>query len=95
MVHEIIYHAAEADEVVKRRIFLTGILGKMIASDGVTIVDDVTIPGAYGSISFDNEGTPGSRNSIIEMGKIVRKIVKYALLLGNIFEVLANVTGNG
>ena len=50
---------------------LEGRLGEMLAAPGVTIVDDSTVPGAYGSFKYDSEGTPGSRRVIIERGKLV------------------------
>ena len=36
--------------------------------DVVTAVDDGTIPNAWGSINFDDEGTPSHRNVLIENG---------------------------
>jgi TldD protein len=68
LAHEVIGHASEADEVVKRRSFLTGMIGKRVATDLITMVDDGTVPGAYGSIPFDDEGTPSSRSVIIKNG---------------------------
>ena len=34
----------------------------------VTVIDDGTIPGKYGSFRFDDEGTPAQRNVLIEKG---------------------------
>ena len=56
------------DEIVKKRSFLTDAVGKTVASELITMVDDGTIKGAYGSIPFDSEGTPSSRTVIIEKG---------------------------
>ncbi|MHA1589482.1 MAG: TldD/PmbA family protein [Candidatus Njordarchaeales archaeon] len=68
LAHEVMGHASEADEVIKKRSFLTGIIGKQVGSELVTMVDDGTLNGAYGSIPFDSEGTPSSRTVIIDKG---------------------------
>lgn len=68
LAHEVMGHASEADEIVKKRSFLTGIVGEKVGSELVTMVDDGTVPGAHGTIPFDSEGTPSSRTVIIENG---------------------------
>ncbi|MBC7108141.1 MAG: TldD/PmbA family protein [Methanomassiliicoccales archaeon] len=68
LAHEVIGHAAEADEIVKKRSFLTKAVGERVASEAVTLVDDGTIRGAYGSIPVDDEGVPSSRTLIIDKG---------------------------
>ena len=68
LAHEVMGHASEADEVIKHRSFLSDAVGKRVASNLVTMVDNGTIAGAYGSIPFDSEGTPSSRTVIIEKG---------------------------
>jgi TldD protein len=68
LAHEVMGHASEADEIVKKRSFLTGVVGKKVASDKITMVDDGSRVGAHGYIPFDDEGTPSSRTVIIENG---------------------------
>ncbi|MBM4237156.1 MAG: TldD/PmbA family protein, partial [Euryarchaeota archaeon] len=68
LAHEVMGHACEADEIVKRRSFLTDAVGKQVASELITMIDDGTVKDAYGSIPFDDEGTPSSRTVIIENG---------------------------
>ena len=68
LAHEVMGHASEADEVVKKRSFLSGVVGKQVASPLITMVDDGTVAGAHGSIPFDDEGTPSSRTTIIKEG---------------------------
>jgi TldD protein len=46
----------------------TGKLGQQIANPKVTAIDDGTIPGAWGSINIDDEGTPAQKNVLIENG---------------------------
>jgi len=67
-VHECLGHNAEADLVLSGQSLLDGRLGRRLASAKVTVVDDPTIPGAYGSYEFDSEGTPAERTVIIDRG---------------------------
>jgi len=68
LAHEVMGHASEADEVVKKRSFLTDVVGKRVASDVVSMYDDGTVDKAHGTILYDDEGTPASRTAIIENG---------------------------
>lgn len=68
MAHEVMGHASEADEVLRHRSFLSNAVGKRVGSNLVTMIDDGTVPTAYGSIPFDAEGTPSSRTVIIKNG---------------------------
>jgi TldD protein len=68
LAHEVMGHASEADEVVKKRSFLTTVRGKKVASEQITMLDDGTLHGAHGMIPFDDEGTPSSRTFIIDKG---------------------------
>ena len=71
LVHEALGHNAEADAVWAGQSLLEGRMGELLAAPGVTIVDDSTIPGAYGSFKYDSEGTPGRRRVIIQNGRLV------------------------
>jgi len=48
--------------------FLGGKLGRSVASEILTLVDDPTINGTYGARPFDDEGVPTRRNIILEKG---------------------------
>src|SRR5205814_2664972 len=48
--------------------FLTGKLGEKVASDNLTVIDDGTIPGLFGTTPFDDEGVPTRRTVVIEKG---------------------------
>jgi DNA-binding CsgD family transcriptional regulator len=61
-------HNAEADHIVAGTSIIAGKLGEKIASDLVTIIDDATISGKWGTYSYDSEGTPAARRIIIENG---------------------------
>lgn len=68
LLHEAIGHGLEGDFNRKGTSAFSGLLGKQVASKGVTVVDDGTIPGRRGSLSIDDEGTPSSRTVLIEDG---------------------------
>ncbi|MDF1539639.1 MAG: TldD/PmbA family protein [Candidatus Thorarchaeota archaeon] len=68
IAHEVCGHASEADEVVKKRSFLTGLVGSEVGTEQVSMIDDGSIDGLRGSYPFDSEGTPSSRTTIIENG---------------------------
>jgi PmbA protein len=57
-----------AESVQKGASPLAGKLGERIAPEFFTLADDGTLPGAYGSSSFDREGMPHQRLPIIEAG---------------------------
>jgi len=48
--------------------FLREKIGKKVASNNVTLIDDATIPNGYQSTSFDGEGVPTRKTKIIENG---------------------------
>jgi PmbA protein len=63
-----IFDAVSGDSVYRKESFLAGRLGEKIASSSVTIVDDGTIPGLFGTSPFDDEGVPSRRTVVIENG---------------------------
>lgn len=71
LTHEAIGHNAEADHVLSGTSIIAGKLGEKIASDLVTIIDDSTIPGKWGTYKYDSEGTPGARRVIVDKGALV------------------------
>jgi TldD protein len=68
LLHEAIGHGLEGDFNRKGTSAFSGLMGKQVAAKGVTVVDDGTLPDRRGSISIDDEGTPSSRNVLIEDG---------------------------
>lgn len=66
--HEALGHAVEADQVVSHESILEDKLGQTIANELVTIIDDSTILGGFGSYPIDDEGVLGSKKVIIENG---------------------------
>src|SRR6266851_5551924 len=65
---EHIFEGVNGDSVYRGASFLAGKLGHKIAGDNVTIIDDGTIPGGFGTSPFDGEGVPTRRTVVIEKG---------------------------
>ena len=66
--HESCGHSLEAAAIAAGSSAFIGKLGQKVASDRVTLVDDGTMPGLYGSSAVDDEGHPRQRNVLIENG---------------------------
>jgi TldD protein len=77
ILHEACVHSLEATSVAKGNSEFCNKLGEMVASSIVTAVDDGTMPGEWGSIRFDDEGTPSQRNVLIENGILKTYLVDY------------------
>lgn len=71
LVHEAFGHNAEADAVWAGESILAGNEGKQVCSELVTIADDPTIENLNGSFTYDHEGVPAQRHTIIENGVLV------------------------
>ncbi len=66
--HEACGHALEATSVADNISFFSGCLNKQIASSKVTLIDDGTIPGEWGSTIIDSEGNETKKNILIDKG---------------------------
>src|SRR5262249_16759607 len=62
--------AVNGDSIYRGASFLAGKLGEKIAGDNVTIVDDGTMTGGFGTSPFDGEGVPSRRTVVIEKGQL-------------------------
>jgi len=60
--------AVSAEEVQRGRSYISDAFGDKIASDIINITDDALLHAGIGSRSFDGEGHPAQRTSIIEYG---------------------------
>ncbi len=91
LLHEAIGHGLEGDFNRKKTSVFSALMGERIASKGVTVVDDGTLPDRRGSLTVDDEGTPSSCTTLIEDGKLVGYMQDRmnARLMG------ARPTGNG
>lgn len=70
LLHEAVGHGLEGDCNRKGTSAFAGLMGKQIATKGVTVVDDGTIEHRRGSLTIDDEGTPTARNILIEDGML-------------------------
>ncbi|MEX2261958.1 MAG: metallopeptidase TldD-related protein [Bryobacteraceae bacterium] len=65
---ENIFEAVHGEAVYRHASFLAGRLGEKVASDQLTVIDDGTLPGLFGTSPFDDEGVPSRRTPVIEKG---------------------------
>ncbi|QIE02097.1 metalloprotease TldD [Buchnera aphidicola] len=91
LLHEAVGHGLEGDFNRRKTSVFTNMIGKQVTSKLCTIIDDGTMANQRGSLSVDDEGTPGQRNILIENG-ILKKYMQDKLnarLMG------MDTTGNG
>lgn len=65
---EHIFEGVNGDSVYRGASFLAGKLGEKIAGESVTIIDDGTMVGGFGTSPFDGEGIPTRRTVVVENG---------------------------
>jgi TldD protein len=68
LLHEAIGHGLEGDFNRKGSSAFSGRIGQRVAAQGVTVVDDGTLPDRRGSLNIDDEGTPTQCTTLIEDG---------------------------
>lgn len=69
LIHEAIGHALEADGVRQGTSpHFAHKIGRAVAGEIVTVLDDPTRPGQRGSFFYDDEGTPAERTVLVENG---------------------------
>lgn len=68
LLHEAIGHGLEGDFNRKGTSAFAGRMGERVAAEGITIVDDGTLPGRRGSLNVDDEGTQTQQTVLIENG---------------------------
>jgi len=77
IIHEAFGHSCEADLVLNNESILAGMIGKKVASENVTIIDNPSMGQAkqfnlpyelFGSYFVDDEGIPSQKTIIIENG---------------------------
>jgi TldD protein len=91
LLHEAVGHGLEGDFNRKGSSAFSGRIGQRVASKGVTVVDDGTLPGRRGSLNVDDEGNPTPCTTLIEDG-ILRGYIQDAM---NARLMKMPVTGNG
>ncbi|QHM77062.1 Metalloprotease TldD [Mixta theicola] len=68
LLHEAVGHGLEGDFNRRGTSVFSGQMGKLVASELCTVVDDGTLSGLRGSLAIDDEGVPGQYNVLIENG---------------------------
>jgi PmbA protein len=63
-----LFEAVHGMLIYRNESFLAGKLGEKVAAENVTVIDDGTMPGLFGSSPFDDEGVPSRRTVVIEKG---------------------------
>jgi PmbA protein len=69
-----IFDLASGDAIYRGASMFTGKLGEQVAAESITVVDDGTLPGGFGTSPFDAEGLPSRRTVVVERG-ILRNYV--------------------
>jgi len=90
LFHEACGHGMEAD-LIERGSAFAGQLGKPVASDLVTLLDDGTIPHAPGSFGVDDEGVPAQKTVLVDRGVLVNHMHSLVTAM----RASAAPTGNG
>ena len=91
LLHEAVGHGLEGDFNRKGSSVYAGRIGQRVASKGVTVLDDGTLPDRRGSLNIDDEGHVSQRNVLIEDG-ILRGYIQDAT---NARLMKTAPTGNG
>ena len=91
LLHEAIGHGLEGDFNRKKTSAFAELVGKKVASEQITIVDDGTLLNKRGSLTIDDEGTPSQKTVLIENG-ILKNFMQDRL---NAKLMNTNATGNG
>ncbi len=69
--HESFGHGTEADQMLRNRSYLKPLLGQTLGPECLTLVDDGSLPGGWGSIFFDDEGYPAEPTIMVDRGRFV------------------------
>lgn len=70
-----VFDAAAGDAIYRQASIFAGQLHEPVAAASVTIVDDGTMPGGFGTSPFDAEGLPSRRTVIVEKGVLKNYIL--------------------
>ena len=68
LLHEAVGHGLEGDFNRKGTSAFANRIGERVASPACTVIDDGALPGRRGSLTVDDEGTPGKATTLIENG---------------------------
>lgn len=65
-----VFDAVNGDAIYRKASFLADKLGQKVSGTNITVIDDGTIPGGFGTSPFDSEGVPTRRTVVIENGEL-------------------------
>ena len=65
---ENLFEAVHGMLIYRHESFLAGKLGQKVASEKLSLIDDATIPGLFGTSPFDDEGVASRRTVVLERG---------------------------
>ncbi|MBL8023675.1 MAG: TldD/PmbA family protein [Elusimicrobia bacterium] len=69
LIHEAVGHSLEADAVLEGSSpHYANRVGRVVANEKISVLDDPTRPGQRGSFRYDDEGTPAQSTVLIEKG---------------------------
>jgi len=68
LLHEAIGHGLEADFNRRKTSAFSGLIGKRVAGEKCTVIDDGSMPSRRGSINVDDEGASTQKTVLIENG---------------------------
>jgi len=93
-----IFDAVNGDAIYRHSSYLAGKLGEQIAGQNITIIDDGTMVGGFGSSPFDGEGVPTRRTVVVERGVLKSYLLNTytgrKLGLGTTGNAARGLTGN-
>lgn len=69
-IHEAVAHPAEADFMLEAGSVFEDNMEKQIAAQELTVLDDATMPGEYGTYSYDDEAVEARKICLIEKGTL-------------------------
>ncbi|MCX6777946.1 MAG: TldD/PmbA family protein [Candidatus Micrarchaeota archaeon] len=90
LCHEVVGHACEADAHLSHNSIFEGKIGRKLAPERVTIVDDKDAEWGSGSYKYDEEGVMGNKTKLIERGVLTSLL--HSRETANAFKT--NSTGN-
>lgn len=73
--HEACGHSLETTSVQKKASVFHDKMGQQIANECVSAVDDGTMENEWGSLNYDDEGTPTQKTQLIKDGKLTSFLV--------------------
>ncbi len=68
LAHEAFGHACEADAIISSSSVLEGRVGKKVADERISLIDDPTVENTFGFFSYDWEGVKAKKHVLIEDG---------------------------